>query len=167
MAHNMSRSRRPTHNSEEANLSSPQTGRTNARGLPPHVQKQLLIDIEHYGGIRVPQKGKIYKTRKEYGAAGSALRQSVKSKVKAWKKLDELEYTKLLHSFKVLPSGTRSVDTGVGQLDDEESDDDNEQLEDEQSDSDLSEEQVVASIVKSPPGARCIRSIPMRPRLIQ
>jgi hypothetical protein len=91
--------------------------RTNKKGLPHFVQKQLLLDLEHSGGIvygddwHLPSKiaSLINKRPDIYGLTGSDLRERVYNKIRTWKKsLSQAEYFELLENFGIHPHSARS-----------------------------------------------------------
>jgi hypothetical protein len=90
--------------------------RTNTKGLPLNLQKQLLQDIEASGGIGdghgTPFKLlSICNRRSElYGEAGKGgLRRKVQNKVQAWRNLNAVEYYKLLAYLGVQPGLEQSL----------------------------------------------------------
>lgn len=67
------------------------------RGLPVHIQKILLEDIEAAGGLGVCNLPRICNKRVDiYGNPNSKRRRAVRNKVARWKKLKERQYSRLL-----------------------------------------------------------------------
>lgn len=90
-----------------------------SKGLPQHVQKQLLQDIEQFGGIGVCPPGSSFtrlpfklqhlcKRRCDiYGRPGTDLRKQVENRVQKLKKLKQADYYRLLAELGVQPQGRR------------------------------------------------------------
>jgi hypothetical protein len=115
---------------QSPNSCSPRTGftpatRTNAAGLPLHVQKSLLQDIEESGGLGLASFGltsscsakafalkNICNRRSDiYGVVGSERRRQVQNKVSRWKCLEQADYYLLLANLGVRPAQGRTLST--------------------------------------------------------
>ena len=82
--------------------------RTNSKGLPLHIQKQLLIDIEGAGGLRACSVKRICDSRIDlFGEAASNLRKQVQNKINRWKELDLPAYYRLLATFSIIPQNSQ------------------------------------------------------------
>lgn len=104
---------------EEGELTSPSSvssasrlrhpARTNNAGLPLHVQKQLLQDIENARGISFSYDLKrICDQRQEiYGEPGTERRRQVRNKVQHWRGLERGAYVEILFNLPFQPSGAR------------------------------------------------------------
>jgi hypothetical protein len=82
----------------------PRPYRSYAKGLPEHIQAQLIEDIEIGGGGIYSKEDfhSIYNERVEiYGEGGSDLRQQVKSKVSYWKRLPFEEYLLIAQKLRI------------------------------------------------------------------
>ena len=91
--------------------------RSNKRGLPLHLQKQLLQDIEASGGFFSSQAKSYYflrnicDKRPDYGASGSSTREQIRYKFNAWRDFTPPEYFSLLSQFGITPyAGIPSVE---------------------------------------------------------
>lgn len=66
-------------------------------GLPLHIQKALLSDIERLGGLQAVNLVSVCNQRPDiYGDPGTPRRRQVQNKVHLWRRLSELEYYKVL-----------------------------------------------------------------------
>lgn len=75
----------------------------NCRGLPKHIQKLLLVDIEARGGIQASYDTRsLYNSRSEYNST-TEQRRKVRNKVYQWKKLSSKAYYNLLDSYSIRP----------------------------------------------------------------
>ena len=112
-------------NSCSPRIRSTQPSRTNAAGLPLHVQKSLLQDIEESGGLGLVGCGptstssakafclkRICNRRSNiYGEVGSERRRQVQNKVTRWKCLEQADYFLLLADLGVRPIQAKAVST--------------------------------------------------------
>lgn len=72
-----------------------------SRGLPKSTEKELLQDIEFYGGIDSITLAHICDLKPNlYGVAGSSQRKKIQNKVNYWKRFDCRQYRKLLQLLK-------------------------------------------------------------------
>jgi len=79
--------------------------RSNSRGLPLHIQKQLLQDIEAAGGLTAAKLANICNRRSDiYGTPASTRRSQIQQKVKRLKLLSREEYLILLTEHRIFPS---------------------------------------------------------------
>jgi len=83
---------------------------SDSRGLPLHLQKQLLQQIEKEpGGLKhLKLKSLCDRFPQAYGARGSKLREKVQNKVDRWKRLDKNSYGCLLIKLGVDPTTTEA-----------------------------------------------------------
>lgn len=92
----------------------PQTARSNKRGIELPDQKVLLQDIEQFGGIEKArgdltafcdiQAGKSKNHSELYGAQYTKQRIRVENKIRVWQKLPPKHYNQVLEGLGVLPS---------------------------------------------------------------
>jgi len=71
-------------------------------GLPGHIQKQVLQDIEESGGLSFTNLDRLCKRKPEiFGKTNSPLRRQIQNKVARWKKLERVDCYKLLLNLEV------------------------------------------------------------------
>lgn len=83
---------------------SPAPKGSKARGLPLHLQKQLLQDIEEAGGCKAFKFLHLCDRKPDfYGAPGSERRRQIQNKYYKWSNYTSSKYVKLLKTFELLP----------------------------------------------------------------